>query len=956
VRVILPGFHLRDRDERSGMQRWLHGKSPRLATAARIGALAAALALGGCFGPSDAELISSARALMGKKDYAAAQLQLKTLLQKKPDSAEGRYLLGQAMYDAGDLAGAEAELRRALELGQAENDVLPMLAGAMIGLGKGALLLQQFGKVSLSDTQADAALKTHLAAAEAGEGNLDGGDTLVAQALQASPDYAPALLLRAKLSNARGDAAGALAQVQALLDRQNDNADAWQLKADLLARAQAGDKNADPAPVVAAYQQAIKLKPGNVAAHSALITLYLGRGDTTAAASQWAALQKAAPKHPQTLFLEAVLAEQKGDYKRTRELTQLMLRAAPNNPQLLLLAGQAELKLNALAQAEALLAKAVQAAPKAAAPRRQLAQVQLRSGQADKALITLRPLLETTPPDVEALTLSAQAQLMSGDAAGADASFARAAKLKPDDPRVRTAAALSGLGKGHDAAALAELRSIAASDKGNTADLALISALVRRNDLDGALKAIAALAAKQPDEPLADQLRGRIALQRKDGAAARRAFEQALGKNADYLPALAGLAALDIADKQPAAAKARFQAALQRNPKNTSVMMALAEITARAGGTPEESQQWLNRAISTDPSDATPRLLLIDQLLGSGQLKAALAAAQAADAAIPDNPDLLDRLGRALLTSGEAGQAVTTFSKLTTVAPRSALAQLRLADAQAATKNHSGMVAAVRRAAELAPDLLQVQQAQVNLALLDNQPEQALAVARKVQAQRPDEAVGFGIEGDIEMRSRHWDAAVTALRKALTRKQPGDTAQRLHAALTAAKKPAEASQLAAEWRKSHPDDMAFVLHLGDMAMAGGQAAAAEGLYHEVLARQPENVLALNNLAYVLALQKKPGAVALAEQALKKAPKAAAVMDTLAFALAAEQQLPRAIEVQTQAVAAAPEAHQFRLQLAKLQLQAGNKAGARSELDKLAKLGSAFPRQAEVAELIKATGG
>jgi putative PEP-CTERM system TPR-repeat lipoprotein len=388
-------------------------------------------------------------------------------------------------------------------------------------------------------------------------------------------------------------------------------------------------------------------------------------------------------------------------------------------------------------------------------------------------------------------------------------------------------------------------------------------------------------------------------------------------------------------------------------------MMALAEITARSGGTPAalaESQKWLDQAIAADPTDATPRLLLIDQLLASGQTKPALTAAQAGVAALPDNADLLDRLGRVLLASGDSAQAVSTFNKLATVAPRSALPQLRLADAHAATNNRSGMAAAVRRAAEIAPDQLQVQQAQVSLALMENQPEQALVVARKVQAQRPDDAAGFSMEGDIEMRRRNWDAAAVALRKSLARKQPGDSAQRLHAALSAARKSAEADKFAAEWRKGHPDDLAFVMHLGDVTMAAGNAAGAEALYREVTARQADNVLALNNLAYAMALQKKPGAVALAEQALQRAPKAAAVMDTLAFSLAAEQQLPRAIEVQVQAVAAAPQAHQFRLQLAKLHLQAGDKAKARTELDTLAKLGTAFARQAEVAELLKAAGG
>lgn len=63
-----------------------------------------------------------------------------------------------------------------------------------------------------------------------------------------------------------------------------------------------------------------------------------------------------------------------------------------------------------------------------------------------------------------------------------------------------------------------------------------------------------------------------------------------------------------------------------------------------------------------------------------------------------------------------------------------------------------------------------------------------------------------------------------------------------------------------------------------------------------------------------------------------------------------------MEVQTRVVALAPEAPQYRLTLARLQLQAGNKAAARVELDKLAALGRPFSGQVEVGKLLKQLGG
>jgi putative PEP-CTERM system TPR-repeat lipoprotein len=914
--------------------------------------LATALGLTGCGGSNEASLLASAKAHLAKQEIDAARLQIKNVLQKNPESGEARLMLGKLMFETGDMAGAESELGRALELGQPEVAVLPSLAGALVALQKGRVLVQRYAALDLSDPVADAELKTQLATAEAVDNDLNAAEAMLTRALRSAPQHAPALLLRARLVSARGDNAAALSQIGALLAIAPDRGEAWLLKGDLLQRATPPDQ----AGAAAAYTQAVKVQPNLVAAHNALVMQLLAKPDIEAASVQWTAMQKVAPKHPQTLLLEALLAEQKGDYKRAREITQLLLRGAPNNPLVLMLAGQTELKLNSMAQAEAHFAKAIQLVPKAAQPRRQLAQVQLRTGQGDKAMLTLRPLVDAVPPDAQAITLYAQAQLMTGDTKGAEASFARAAKLKPDDPRLRTTVALSQLGKGQDATALAELQSIASADKGNSADLVLITARMRRNDFDGALKAVDVMAAKMPGQSLPDQLRGRIALQRRDLPAARKHFEAALTKNADYLPALAGLAAMDLDARQPDAARARFEAVLKRDPKNASAMLALAEISKRGGGKPEDTVKWLEQAVKVEPSELTPHLQRVDHHLENRQAKLAINAAQAGLAALPDNAELLDRLGRAHLIDGDTQQAITAFNKLAALNPKSPLPQLRLADAQAAAKNKPAMAAAVRKASEIAPNQLIVQQAVASLAMMDNKPAQALAVARKVQTQQPDDATGFLIEADVEMRQKNWDASAAALRKALTRRQPGDAAQRLHVVLLGGKKQADADKMAADWRKSHPTDMGFVLYLGDIAMAANNGSLAEQHYRTVLDAQPDNVLALNNLAYVMASGNKPGSVALAERALKLAPASAAVLDTLAFSLAAENQLPRAIEVQTQAVAVAPDAGQFRLQLARLLLQSGNKPAARTELRALEKLGPAFARKPEVAEMIKTTGG
>ena len=917
-----------------------------------ISTLVATLALVGCQGDDEAKSIASARASLEKNDVEAARLGLKSLLQSKPASGKARFLLGKLMHDSREMPEAEAELRRSLDAGHPEAAVLPVLADTLLALGKGKLLLEQYGKTALPAAHEDAELKTALAAAQAAAGELDTAGILLDQALQRVTDHPPALLLRAKLAATRGDSPGALSQVATLLQRLPTDAPAWAFKGDLLQLLNPGE----PGPAIAAWRESARLDPGNAGVQAALVGALISARDLDAAQTQWAAMKKALPKHSQTLMLEGQLAYQRGDAKRSRDLALQLLRVAPEDPRLLLAAGQAELKLGNLAQAENHFAKALQFAPKVAAPRRLLAEAQLRSGQTDKALATLKPLLDAKQPEAAVLALTARAQLTQGDFRAAETNFSRAAKLEPNNPRLQAAVAISRVAKGQESAGFESLQTLASADKGTAIDLALINTRLQRNDLAGALKALDALSAKQPDDPLPDQLRGRIAGQRKDSAAARKHFEQALSKNPDYLPALASLAALDLAAQQPDPARARYEAAVQRNPRLVGALMALAELNTRGNGKPEDTARWLDRAVTADPTDARPRLLLVDHHLSMGQTKAALLAAQSGVTALPDNAELLDRLGRVHLTSGDVQQAISAFNKLSALQPKSALPQLRLADAQSAAKQPSAAAAAVRRAIAIEPESPMAQQAAAKLALNQQKPAQALSLVRKLQNMYPSDPVGFMLEGEIEMRQKHWDAAAVAFRKALDKPPSTATAQRLYAALMAGKKPAEAEKTATEWRKSHPQDMGFVLYLGDTALAGTQMDRAEAHYRTVLASQPQQVIAQNNLAYVLALQHKPGAVALAELALTQYPNSPGLMDTLALCLAAEQQLPKAVELQTKLVQLQPAVPKYRLQLAKLQLQAGKKPDARVELERLAKLGTAYPHQAEVAELLRSLGG
>lgn len=906
-----------------------------------------ALAAGCSRGPDEKAVAAQTQALIAKHDYKAAAISAKGALQDLPESAELRRLLGLALLESGDAVAAAVELRKARDLGASEIATAPALARALLGQRETRQVLTQFAAQRLDDAAASADLRTTVGTAHAMLGDRTAAAEAAAAALKEWPQHAGAKLLQARLAAGDGDTARAMTLVDQVLAAEPQHLHALLLRGDLERAAR------DDTKALESFRAAAAARPDSAAPPIAIATVLLDQGKLEDAGAELAKLKKIAPGHPETRMLETRHAYQSKDWTRTRDLAAAMLKAMPEHPLLLVMAGEAELRLNSLGAAENYLGLALKAAPKTLPPRLLLAQLYLRTGQTHRTLEVLQPILAAQTPHAPSLALAGQAYLQQGDLAKSEAMFAKAAKADPKNTMARTALALNKLGKGQADTAFAELEAAAAGDGGARADLALIAARLRSRDMPGALRAIETLEKKQPKSPLPHVLRGRVLAAQKDNAGAAAAFERALALDPKYHAATASLVALDVAAGKPDEARARFEAQLKTDPKNHRALLGLAELKARGGGTKDEVVKLLGDAIRVAPSDVASRVTLVGYLQQQQDTKGALAAAQDAHAALPSNTDLLRLLGITQMSAAQPRQAVGTFTKLAAALPTRADVELLLADAHVANTDLDAAGRSLERALVLQPGLPAAKLGLARLALLQKKPEDAIKRARALQAEQPKMASAYMVEADAELARGNAAAAVAPLRTALPLAQGPGAAMLLHRTLVGLGRADEADRSVADWRKAHPNDASFTYYLGDLALAKRDWAGAEAHYRIVLQTQPEHALALNNIAWLMTQQSKPGAVALAEKANKLLPDRPALMDTLALALASDNQVPRAIELQKKAITIAPDNPNLRLTLARIYLKGGDRTRARPELEDLARLGNRFPAQDEVAELMKA---
>ena len=92
--------------------------------------LLSSLILTGCGEKSMEAHLEDARAYVQKQRVDAAIVEYKSAIQLKPDVAQPRFELGRLYLHSNNYVAAEKELNKALELGYAASEVIPLLSVA----------------------------------------------------------------------------------------------------------------------------------------------------------------------------------------------------------------------------------------------------------------------------------------------------------------------------------------------------------------------------------------------------------------------------------------------------------------------------------------------------------------------------------------------------------------------------------------------------------------------------------------------------------------------------------------------------------------------------------------------------------------------------------------------------------------------------------------------------------
>jgi len=670
----------------------------------------------------------AAAAYAGRGELRAAVIELKNALQRDPQNAEARLLLGDVYARMGDGAAAEKELRAAERLGIERPRLVVPLGRALAQQGRFEQLLEELPAEGHGPAL-DLEVLLLRAEAQAGLGQWDAARASYDTAAGKAPGDARIPFGRGRIALAQGDLAVAEAEATAALAQDAGMPEA------LLLQAEARRLRGDPEGAIVPFE-AILAKPGvspgiAVRARLGLAGALLALNRDAEAQREISGVLDIAPQLPLAAYLQALIQVRGQDYAAARKALEAAAPALEGFPPAQFLFGAVYYQAEELETARSWLARHLRAVPQNLQARKLLAATLLRLKAVDEALKVLEPAVQQAPDDPQVLLLLGNAYLGSGRMAEASAMLGRAAELAPQDPRVLSQLAVTQLATGERDEALATLN--ATFDLGADASAigyALAFSHLQAGAFEDALKVAQDLSRRFPQSAIAANLEGGAYAALGDLDKARTSFERGLAIEPDFNEARANLAALKARSGDTAGAEAEYQEILSREADNPAALLGMAEL-ANHRGDASATRQWLESAVKANPDNLKASLALGEHLTQQGDLAGAIQLLQDFTTRQPRNPQALLALGRAQSRAGAFPEAVRSYRRLSEVTDGSAGSRLLLAEAQLAAGELDAATASYEGLKEVAADNPVVWN---NLAWLYQQAGDARAVAHGEKA------------------------------------------------------------------------------------------------------------------------------------------------------------------------------------------------------------------------------
>ncbi|GAB5414306.1 MAG: hypothetical protein Cons2KO_19090 [Congregibacter sp.] len=897
-----------------------------------------------CSSPlTEEELLSRAQEAFDRGDVAATELDVKAVLQGDPSNTVARSLYGQIYLYKMDPEPAVGEFERSLA-GEELPETRLLLAKALVQSGDTAELVSRVYAGDYASIRQVPEFRAVLARAKLAQAEYGSAREELAAALtESGNDYIDitAAILALQLDSDK-DTASAL--LESVVERNPSEASALSL---LGIVATANDQHADAETY---FTQATETNPFRLSDRLRLVDSQIRQGKGDAAHIELAKLERLVPNAPQVNFLRGQLFFDEGEYENAIDAFAQVLTVMPSHPEALLLSANANLREQNLGIAQRQFTQFLSMRPEHSQAGLQLSNVWLQLGEPAKAEEAAREILKEHKMNLAALNLLAIALSAQGMHAESAEAYAQMVAARPDSVEARVALGAQQVVAGNVVEGIDQLKAAVGSDQANESGYErLIEALLLVSRLDEAKRVASDYVELAPDKPRPLVYLGRVLLKREDYSAAQDAFNAALAMEPGHVAASGGLATLALLDDDLGAAKRAFEAALEENPGDIPSIMNLASLLEQTGET-ERMVEILQTAVEINPSVPEPRLALARHNLMLGRPGVAVSLVAPFVSVDPDDPRVHRILANAYLSSGQPELAAGSGRELLRLSGDDPTALALVARVDLANRQPESAEQHLESALQELPESSALRRLLIESYLAQRKLEAAENEIAKLPETIQNDPEVLVVRGRISVANDDFARAKKHFKAAFESRRNNFYLSLLTGAQWALGERETVISALSAWLVEYPSDVLIRTELASRYLLIEESGNAIEQYERLLELQPNNVVALNNLGWLLREADTSKALEYVKTAEGLAPTSADIKDTYAMVELERGEFDRALMLNERALEMSGDDPGVRLNRAQILIAAGRLSEARRILEGLVN-GPAFASQAQASTLL-----
>ncbi len=906
-----------------------------------------------CAGAGTALAQARERALAAdaRGDVRAAQLEWRNAVRQTPESAANRAALAASSLELGDDETAAREARASLERGLDPAEGNALLARAYLSSGRFDELLRAMPEPA-AGTPGGGQIAAGRAIAQIALGQLEAARASVGLALQIAPSAPEPELAAAALAMAANDRAAAEAAVDRVLARDPNAIEG------LLRKGSFQLERRETAAAIANFDRAIARAPGNVSARLRRADVLLQTNELARARLDVDAALAVLPGSPTAIYLKAVLQARAQDWAGVDASLQRISPMLGNFPDGFLMLSVAKRELGQTAQAEDAARRHLARRPQDLRGAKLVAALELEANRPEAAIAVLKRLVDDNIADAVVFDLLGRLYAGTGRQQDAVTAFQRAATLAPNDSGVLSRLAAARLATGDVAGTAAAANDALRLDpqRQGAREMLAFTALYR-GDTAGVMAELDRLDPTARRSEAAGVLQGTLQLLRLELDQARASFTAVLRAYPNSVAARMGLVRVGRLENRTEEVDRLLAEVLRAEPSNVEASANLAVSALAPGPRGTAARRSLEAAQAAAPGEPLLALTLANVLLRTNDPAKAVTVLASEPLRAQRGVAIILARAEAHAAAGQWAEAEAASRLAVAQAPESVAARRQLAGLMVRAGDTRGAETLIEQGLRAAPASPVLQQTLVNIVRQARGLDAALMVADRLGAQAAAQPAGRMQRGDLLYGAQRPQDAANAYAEAFAQAPSSALAIRLAGALSAAGKPNDASAALRTWLQREPQDDAAELMLSQLDIAANRMADAERRLSEVVARRPDDAVALNNLGWLIGQRGGDEAAsrarALAERAYFLAPNPDTA-DTLGWILARAGLPSQAVALLRQAAAAQPPdrrdpASAYRLAFALR--EAGEREEALALLGPIMAASPSFPEKAEAERLL-----